>query len=424
MQKQPQLRFSKRFLWGASTSAHQVEGGNHNQWSVWEQENAKSLAAQAPYQYGDLDSWGAVKQAAKSPENYVSGRAANHYELYERDLDLLRKMNMNAFRFSIEWSRIQPEKDAWNAEAVEHYRAVLAACKQRSIEPVVTLFHFTLPVWFAELGGFEKRANVKYFVNFAERILRELGSTVRYVITVNEPEIYAGESYWQGNWPPQVQSKRRMRKVLLNLALAHNRAADAIHKINRRYKVSVAKNSAYVHPGDDAVLTVRAARIMQYLQDDYFLKKVAKRCDFIGVNYYQSSRVYGYRVHNPDINVNDLGWDMQPQDLEYVLERLSEKYHKPLFVTENGVADASDQYRKHWLTQSILAMDRAIGQGVELIGYLHWSLIDNFEWDKGFWPRFGLFAVDYKTFARTPRKSAVQLAGLLKRQKEARDGKR
>ena len=163
MQRQPQLRFSKRFLWGASTSAHQVEGGNHNQWSVWEQENAKSLAAQAPYQYGDLDSWDAVKQAAKSPENYVSGQAANHYELYERDLDLLRKMNMNAFRFSIEWSRIQPEKDAWNAEVVEHYRAVLAACKQRSIEPIVTLFHFTLPVWFAELGGFEKRANVKYF---------------------------------------------------------------------------------------------------------------------------------------------------------------------------------------------------------------------------------------------------------------------
>ena len=161
------LKFPKRFLWGVATSAHQVEGGLHNNWTVWEQENARSLAAQAPYQYGDLDSWSAVKQAAKSPDNYVSGKATNHYELYEQDLDLVRKMNMNAFRLSIEWSRIQPEKGAWDAAAVEHYKAVLAACKQRGIEPIVTLFHFTLPVWFAEIGGFEKRANVKYFVEFA-----------------------------------------------------------------------------------------------------------------------------------------------------------------------------------------------------------------------------------------------------------------
>ena len=139
------LKFPKRFLWGVATSAHQIEGRLHNNWTVWEQENAKSLATQAPYQYGDLDNWNAVESAAKSPNNYISGKATNHYELYEQDLDLARKMNMNAFRLSIEWSRIQPEKGAWNAAAVEHYKAVLAACKQRGIEPIVTLFHFTLP---------------------------------------------------------------------------------------------------------------------------------------------------------------------------------------------------------------------------------------------------------------------------------------
>lgn len=418
------LKFPKRFLWGAATSAHQIEGGLHNNWTVWEQENAKSLATQAPYQYGDLDNWNAVESAAKSPDNYISGKAINHYELYEQDLDLVRKMNMNAFRLSIEWSRIQPEKGAWDAAAVEHYKAVLAACKQRGIEPIVTLFHFTLPVWFAEIGGFEKRANVKYFVEFAEHILQELGSRVRYIITVNEPCVYVHESYLRGSWPPQVQNRRRMRTVLKNLAAAHNRVADIVHKVNRRYKVSVAKNSAYVYPGDDAVLTVRAAGIMQYLQDDYFLKKVVKRCDFIGVNYYQSARVYGYRVHNPDIEVNDLGWDMQPQYLQQVLERLYDTYHKPVFVTENGVADAGDRYRKHWLAQSIMAMNQAIEHGVDVLGYLHWSLTDNFEWDKGFWPRFGLFDVDYTTFTRTPRPSALWLARFLKQQKEMRDGKR
>lgn len=236
------LKFPKRFLWGAATSAHQIEGGLHNNWTVWEQENAKSLATQAPYQYGDLDNWNAVESAAKSPDNYISGKATNHYELYEQDLDLVRKMNMNAFRLSIEWSRIQPEKGAWDAAAVEHYKAVLAACKQRGIEPIVTLFHFTLPVWFAEIGGFEKRANVKYFVEFAEHILQELGSRVRYIITVNEPCVYVHESYLRGSWPPQVQNRRRMRAVLKNLAAAHNRVADIVHKVNRRYKVSVAKN--------------------------------------------------------------------------------------------------------------------------------------------------------------------------------------
>ena len=208
MPQRPKLSFPKRFLWGVSTSAHQIEGGNHNQWSVWELENAKSLAAQAPYQYDDLANWPDIRSAAKSASNYVSGKAANHYTLYEQDIQLVKKMNMNAFRFSVEWSRIEPEQGVWNAEAVEHYKSVLAELKKQDIEPIVTLFHFTLPVWFAKLGGFEKRANVDHFVNFSERILAELGSAVKYVITINEPEVYAIESYYRAKWPPQVQIGR------------------------------------------------------------------------------------------------------------------------------------------------------------------------------------------------------------------------
>ena len=424
MQKRQRVRFPKRFLWGVSTSAHQVEGGTHNQWSVWELENAKSLAAQASYQFGDLKGWSEeFGKVASKPENYVSGRAANHYELFENDLDLVRKLHMNAFRLSIEWSRIEPEQGAWQVSEVEHYKAVLAACKQRGIEPIVTLFHFTLPTWFAELGGFEKRRNVRYFVAFCEKIIRELGGSVKYVIIINEPEVYAAQSYYEGNWPPQKHSKRLLRRVLLNQALAHNQVADRLHKLSRRYKVSVAKNSAFVYPGDDAWLTVQSAAVMQYFQDDYFLRKVVKKSDFIGVNYYLSKRVYGYRVHNPGEDLNDMGWDMQPDDLRHVLERLSDKYKKPILITENGLADVRDQDRKWWLTQTILAMREAMDKGVDLIGYLHWSLLDNFEWDKGFWPRFGLFAVDYTTMKRTPRPSAAWLAKFLKQQKELNDGK-
>lgn len=414
MPQRPKLSFPKRFLWGVSTSAHQVEGGNHNQWSVWELENAKSLAAQAPYQYDDLANWPDIRSAAKSASNYVSGKAANHYTLYEQDIQLVKKMNMNAFRFSVEWSRIEPEQGVWNAEAVEHYKSVLAELKKQDIEPIVTLFHFTLPVWFAKLGGFEKRANIDHFVNFSERILAELGSAVKYVITINEPEVYAIESYYRAKWPPQVQSLRKTVHVMNNLARAHNRISKHLRAMSRRYKVSVSDNGLYVYPGDDSALSVRAAAVIQYLNDDYFMKKVVKNCDFIGVNYYFSNRVYGYRVHNPNDHVNDLGWSMEPEHIQRMIERLYEKYQLPIFITENGTADAKDEHRKWWITQTVMGINKAMTNGAEVIGYLHWSLIDNFEWDKGFWPRFGLFEVDYKTGKRTPRPSAVWFARVLK----------
>ena len=418
MQKKPSLKFPKKFLWGAATSAHQVEGGTHNQWSVWELENAKSRAAQAEYDLGDLDSWPRIKDQAKSAHNYVSGKAADHYSLYEEDFDLLKKMNMNAFRFSIEWSRVEPNEGAWNAEAIEHYKTYVAELKKRGIEPVITLFHFTLPTWFAAKGGFEKRANVQYFVRFAEKMIRELGTHVRLIITINEPEAYAYESYHAGHWPPGQMNNRQMVKVLNNLARAHNKAAAAIHAINRRYKVSIAKNSAYVYAGDNALLSRKSASVMQYFADDYFLKKVVKSCDFLGVNYYFSNRVYGYRIHNPDERVSDMGWDLSPANIQFALERLYEKYHLPIIITENGLADEEDTHRQWWITQTLIGMQKAMDSGVELQGYLHWSLLDNFEWDKGVWPRFGLAEVDYKTLKRKLRPSALWFGKIIKHLKE------
>ena len=415
MPNRPELKFPKSFLWGVSTAAHQVEGGNHNQWSEWELENAKALAIRSTYQFEDLDNWPAVKHVAKQPGNYVSGRTVNHYAQYEQDFDLARTMHMNAFRFSVEWSRIQPEEDAWNAEAVRHYKDYIVAMKKRGLEPVMTLFHFTLPIWFARRGGFERRANIRYFVEFVDRILEELGPSVRYIITINEPETYTYQSYVTGEWPPQRHKKLLALGVYRNLALAHNRAAGVIHKKSRKYKVSVAKNSMFVYPGDDAWLSRVSASVGQFIQDDYFLRQVYKTCDFLGVNYYMDARIYGYRMHNPQDKVSDLGWDMEPQNIELVLKRLHDKYHLPIMITENGVADAADQYRQWWLTQTIMALQKAMESGVEVLGYLHWSLLDNFEWDKGTWPRFGLFAVDYATGARTPRPSALWLARVLKK---------
>ena len=418
MTKKANLHFPKRFLWGAATAAHQVEGGNYNQWSVWELENAKSLAARAEYQYGDLESWPRHQKEAKNPNNYISGTGPDHYHRYLEDFTVLEKMGLTAFRFSIEWSRIEPKEGSWNAEAITHYKRYIAELKKRNIEPVMTLFHFTLPVWFAEMGGFEKRSNVRYFVRFVEKVMQEFGVNVRYVITLNEPEIYAANGYLHGNWPPNINNKRAFNTVLNNLAVAHNRAATAIHGMGRKYKVSVAKNSPYIYPGDDSLLSVRTAKWMQYFKDDYFLRRVVKTCDFLGVNYYFSDRVYGYRVHNPNEKVNDLGWDMQPENLQFVLERLYAKYKLPLMITENGLADSSDESRRWWLMHTLMAMSRAHDEGVELLGYLHWSLLDNFEWDKGYWPRFGLMEIDYTTGKRRPRPSALWYAKAVKKIRE------
>lgn len=409
------FRFPKDFLWGASTSAHQVEGGLHNQWTIWELENAKSLATQASYQYGDLPSWSDIKKDARTATNYVSGKAANHYAYYEQDIALMGRLNMNAYRFSIEWSSIQPDEGAWNAAEVEHYRQVLKALRAKGIEPVVTLFHFTLPVWFAKMGGFEKRRNVKYFVEFCEKIMAELGDLVTYVTTINEPEVYVVQSYFEARWPPQLHSKRVGLTVLMNLTSAHIQTAKALKQLHPGYQISIAKNSAYIYPGDDAWLSIRSAAALQYLQDDFVLKRVVKYCDFIGINYYFSDRIYGYRRHNPDHRVSDLGWDLQPQDIQYALERISEKYHKPILITENGLADADDSDRQWWIAQTIVAMQRAMANGVELLGYLHWSLLDNFEWDKGFWPKFGLIEVDRRTMERKPRASALWFGRVIKR---------
>lgn len=400
-------------MWGASISAHQVEGGTHNQWSVWELENATSLATQARYHYEDLDSWPRIQMQATKPSNYISGRAADHYRRYEEDFELLKKLHLDTLRISLEWSRIEPEEGSWNAEAIEHYRKYLQELEKRHITPVVTLFHFTLPVWFAEAGGFEKRRNLKYFQRYVEKVMTELGRHFKYVITINEPTIYAEQSYWRGEWPPMVQNRRRMIVVLENLIAAHNWAARYIRRASRKYQVSAAFHVSHIYAGDDARLTEMSAKASSAWRNHYVLRRCVKTCTFIGLNYYASDRIYGYRTHNPNEYVSDMGWDMTPSDIRYVLEDLTDRYDKPILITENGLADSEDEHRKWWLSQTILAIHTAMQNGVKVLGYLHWSLIDNFEWDKGFWPRFGLVAIDLISLKRLPRPSAKYYASVV-----------
>lgn len=407
-------KFPRRFLWGASLSAHQVEGNLHNQWTVWEQKNAPTLAARASYQLDDLKNWSHIAQQAQNPRTYVSGEAVDHFRRYEEDFDIIESLGLDALRFSIEWSRVEPKEGVWDARVITHYRAYLKSLKARGITPVVTLFHFTVPVWFAKKGGFEKHRNVKYFVRFAEKILDELGEYMSWIVTVNEPTVYVYESYWAGEWPPNKTGKVLGVRVLRNILRAH-RQIHALTKHHRRLRVSMAHRINHFYAGDDARLSRMSAWLADLVVNRYVISRVKRTSDFLALNYYCSNRIYGYRVHNPEKEWSDLGWDLQPEHLQDVLVSAANRWHLPIMVTGNGLADSSDEQRQKWLEVTIRTLYQAVKDDIELIGYLHWSFLDSFEWDKGFWPKFGLVSVDRSTMKRTVRKSAQWYGRVVKR---------
>jgi len=393
--------------WGASTSAHQVEGGNHNQWSVWELENASELAANSEKKYTHwLPRWDDIKSQAQDPKNYVSGKAADHYNLYEQDFDLLEKLNMNAFRFSIEWSRIEPNEGEWDKAEIEHYRKYLQSLKKRGIEPFVTLWHWTMPVWFVEKGDFEKRSNVKYFVRYVEKIIEELGDLFTYVVVLNEPNTYVGMSYGINEWPPQNRGRTRLIMTYHNLGVAHRKSYKAIKLTRPNMRAGVAIQISYHYSADGQLISRVIARLGMWGANWIFFNRTRKQHDFLGMNYYQSNRIKGIKLANIDKRQSDYGWNMQPSDIEPLLVNVYDKYKLPIVILENGLADRDDKDRKWWIEETLKAMNKAISRGVVINGYLHWSLLDNFEWADGFWPRFGLVEVDYKTMKRTIRPSA------------------
>jgi len=409
--------FPKHFFWGASTAAHQVEGGNHNQWSVWELAHASELAQSAHRRLSWMPNWEEIKDQAEEPENYVSGTGVEHYARYKQDIALLSELNLNAFRFGVEWSRIEPSPGKWNQEAIEHYKLYFAELRARKIEPFLNLWHWTSPVWFEEKGGFEKRENVKYFERFVKKVAEELLDDVAYVITLNEPNNYASISYLLGRWPPQKKNPLLFFRVYWNLMCAHRAAYSILKKHKPSVQVGCAPNLSNIQAKrPHSILDEVSTKCMRYFWNWWFLRRIRKYQDFIGVNYYFSDYYTGFgKMKNPSVPLNDAGFYMEPEGLYPLLLRVWDRFHKPIIITENGLADHKDQYRQWWIENTVIAMERALSEGVDLRGYLHWSLLDNFEWDFGWWPKYGLVAVDRKTMKRTIRPSARWFAKWIER---------
>lgn len=404
--------FPKNFYFGAATSSHQVEGHNENDWTEWERKNAARLARNAPFAYNRTPNWLRVESEARDPQNYISGHATNHWNLYEKDYELASEIGLNAYRLSIEWSRVEPSPGYFDEEALAHYREMIRQIKMRGMEPFVTVWHFSLPQWLSMIGGVLAPDFVKYFERYAEKLAAAFGKDVTYWLTMNEPELYLLNGYLRGTWPPGKSNVWEYFEARRALILAHKLAYAAIRRVDLLSSVGAAFNIIDFESGGGFINNL-FWRITNKQWNFYFLENLKTNLDFIGLNYYFRNRInYGLN-NNPNQKVSDMGTEIYPPGIRVVLERLR-KYNLPIYITENGVADRDDTYRASFIRETLEAVKDAMDAGIDIRGYFYWSLLDNFEWDKGFWPRFGLVSVDYKTMARRVRPSAETYKSIIR----------
>ena len=358
----------------------------------------------------------------------ASGAACRHYQLFREDFDLAKSLGHNSHRLSVEWSRIEPAPGEFSEKELDHYIQVVDYLRRLNIEPVLTLHHFTNPDWFSSSGGWENPRAIEYFLEYTRKVVSALGNKVKYWVTINEPMVYVYYSYITGDWPPQVKSSLRAAKVIGNLTRAHIRCYRMIHSFYQENKfgqpmVSIAHNMIAFTACRESLRNKLAVRLRSGLFNFRLLEKLSreKTLDFIGLNYYTRHLI---DTQNWSLNElltstcgqghdrlakNSLGWEIYPEGLYELLSSLK-KYQLPVFILENGICTEDDSLRWGFIREHLKQLRKAMLEGADVIGYLYWSLMDNFEWDKGFSPRFGLCAVDSSDFKRSPRESAGKFA--------------
>jgi beta-glucosidase len=398
MTEKPLKPFPKDFYWGAATASYQVEGGIEN-----------------------VD-WAKAAREGRVPP---CGIACDHYNRYEEDFDIAKSLGHNAHRLSIEWARIEPEEGKFDEAAIRHYRAVLTALRVRDIRPFVTLWHFTLPLWFSEKGGLERKDSPEIFARYCAYVVSKLGDLCTDFSTMNEPPVFSSNGWLRGSWPPfkrfalidaisitnsgktfESKAKKGLNPIFLylkvqhNLARAHNRAYEEIKKVSPETDVSIVEHVILFHANWNPINKL-IAFVSNYFWTYRFMHRVYKKCDSIGLNYY-----FHRKFGDKETYVKtDMDWDIYPEGIEDTLMMLS-RYKKPLFVSESGIADARDIYRGDYIKRQVKAMQRAMERGADVRGHMYWSLLDNYEWALGFEKRFGLVEIDYKTLKRKIRPSA------------------
>lgn len=402
----PGRAFPEGFYWGSATASYQVEGGIDNcDWA----------------------------QAAREGKVPPCGRSCDHYNRFEADFDIAKELGHNCHRISVEWARIEPLEGHFDEKEIQHYLDVLAAMRARHIKPFITLWHFTLPQWFADRGGFEHPDAPAIFARYCGYVAKKLGNDCRHFATMNEPLVYASKGWLVGDWPPFKQwsglsyfkgvppqrafegqhmsfgNVFRYIKVLRNLAKAHRLAYDMMRKTAFGLEIGVVHQVVLFH-SDDNPLNKFLAWIANQHWTHWFLRQIYKKCDSIGVNYYQHKKFGETHTYEK----TDMGWDVFPEGLCGALLMLK-RYDLPLWVAEAGVADADDRLRAEYIKKLVNCMWIAIQDGADVRGYMYWSLLDNYEWANGFDKRFGLVEVNYDTLERKIRPSAYVYKGIIEK---------
>ncbi len=338
--------------------------------------------------------------------------AANYYRLWEKDLEILKQLNQNAYRFSVEWSRIEPKEGDYDKEALNFYKRIIKRLKELEIKPFLTCWHFTNPRWFIDKGGWQSKKNIEYFIRYIKKLVEWFGEDIKYWIILNEPMVYCFESFILGKWPPKKKFNFLISwQVLNNLIESIIKSSELIHHEVKDSLIGQIENINYFYVPRSAFFLLPLVKLCSWINERVFRKSL-RFIDFLGLNYYFAHNLFPF-FQNKNFKKTDLDWIIYPEGLYFVLENLK-KFNKPIFITENGLADANDTKREWYIKESLKSIIRAKREGIDIRGYFHWSLMDNFEWHYGFWPRFGLVEVNYKTFERKLRPSAKIYAEICK----------
>ena len=422
------MAFPKGFFIGAATAAHQVEGNNIHS-DYWAQEQLPHTSFAEP-----------------------SGLACDHYNRYEEDIRLLAEAGLNAYRFSIEWARIEPEEGKFDEGEIEHYRKVIASCKEKGVEPIVTLLHFTSPLWLIRKGGWEAESTVEDFRRYATYVTEKLGSELNYICTINEANmglqlaaiskrfqlmaqqaaqkaksaegtVQVGMNFEKmmenmkfaamenaqvfGTPQPQIFVSSRTPEGDKLVFRAHQAAKAAIKALypNIRVGITLSMHDLQALPGGERFAEEawdeEFRHYLPYIKDD----------DFLGVQNYTRTQ-YGPQGQLPcpeGAELTQMDYEFYPEALEHVLRKVHEDFKGNLIVTENGVAVSDDSRRVEFIRRALQGAENCLADGIPVKGYCYWSLMDNFEWQKGFAMTFGLIAVDRSTLERHPKESLAFL---------------
>lgn len=389
-------------LLGAASAATQIEGGelDHN-WNDWYSQS-------------------------KIKDGSNPARTNEHYERWLEDAHIMASMGLKVYRFGIEWARLCPTEDTVDEAVVAHYREEILYLKEKGISLLLTIHHFTNPMWFEKKGGFTKSENNKYYLDLVALVVKSFGDLISEYITINEPNVYATQSFFYGDWPPGEKSMSQAMKVMTNMAVCHIKAYEMIHKMRESIgykdtKVSFANHLRVFGPANPQNIYHKAcAKLTHYFFQDAITKamclgqfkwplkntaniKSGEYCDFIAINYYTRSTVsnFGDGVKKGSYR-NDLGWEIYPEGIVRCANEVYSILKRPIYITENGTCDNNDTFRCRYIYDHLKVLCES---DLPIERYYHWCFCDNFEWIEGESARFGLVHVDYETQKRTIKKS-------------------